>query len=78
MATIRIKRGTRAQVTAAAGSNALQQGEPYLITDAARLAIGTGSNTTLEFVPAVVLTETEYDVLDPPVAGVLYIVTADP
>ena len=38
------KRGTRAQVDAAALANALRAGEVYLITDEARLTVGTSAN----------------------------------
>lgn len=41
--SIAIKRGTRAQLDAAAGASGLATGEPYLITDEGRLAIGTGA-----------------------------------
>jgi len=41
---IRIKRGTRAQLDAAASSNGLIVGEPYLITDEDRMAVGTAVN----------------------------------
>lgn len=46
---LKIKRGTRAQLNSAIGSNSLNLGEPYLITDEGRLAIGTGSNTYSDF-----------------------------
>ena len=42
---LKIKRGTRAQLNAAVTGNTLNLGEPYLITDESRIAIGTGSNT---------------------------------
>lgn len=42
---IRIKRGTRAQLNAAVTGNTLSLGEPYLITDENRIAVGTGSNS---------------------------------
>jgi hypothetical protein len=45
MPTVRIKRGTRAQINAAAAANGLRAGEPYLITDEARLAVGTSDST---------------------------------
>lgn len=48
MATlIQVKRGTRAQIDTAASANFLNEGEPYLITDATpkpRLAIGLSGN----------------------------------
>ena len=45
MASVQIKRGTRAQLDAAASGTALKVGEPYLITDEQKLAVGlsTGS-----------------------------------
>ena len=42
--TIRVKRGTTAQIDAAAAANGLQQGELYLDTDRGRLVIGLGTN----------------------------------
>lgn len=46
MATsIKIKRGTRAQISSAASSGALKAGEPYLITDEGRFAVGLSSNS---------------------------------
>jgi len=45
MPTIRIKRGTRAQIDAAAAASQLLAGQPYLITDESRLAVGTSLST---------------------------------
>lgn len=45
MPVLKIKRGTRAQLNAAVSGNLLNQGEPYIITDEGRIAVGTGSNT---------------------------------
>ena len=42
---IRIKRGTRAQLDAAAGTNSLHEAEPYLITDEERMAVGLGASS---------------------------------
>lgn len=42
---IQVKRGTRAQLEAAKAQGALVRGEPYLITDENRLAVGTGPNS---------------------------------
>ena len=42
MPSLRIKRGTEAQVIAAAGSSQLAAGEPYLLTDSRELAVGLG------------------------------------
>lgn len=46
---LKIKRGTRAQLDAAVTGNTLNQGEPYLITDEGRIAVGTGSNSYAAF-----------------------------
>lgn len=45
----RLKRGTAAQIAASAASNGLANGEPYLITDEQRIAIGLGPNTFERF-----------------------------
>jgi hypothetical protein len=45
MPSLSHKRGTRAQVDAAATANALRVGEVYLITDEARLTVGTSEST---------------------------------
>lgn len=45
MLTITIKRGTRAEINAAAAAGQLVVGEPYLITDEGRIAIGTGTHS---------------------------------
>jgi hypothetical protein len=44
MPSLAHKRGTRAQIDAAAGAGALKTGEVYLITDEARLTVGTAAN----------------------------------
>ena len=49
---LKIKRGSRAQLEGAVTSNSLNLGEPYLITDEGRIAIGTGSNTYVDFAKA--------------------------
>jgi hypothetical protein len=46
---LKIKRGTRAQLEAAATGSNLKAGEPYLITDEARFAIGLSASTYEEF-----------------------------
>lgn len=46
---IKIKRGTRAQLNAAAAANGLAAGEPYLITDENRLAVGLSASTYAEY-----------------------------
>lgn len=80
-ASIRFKRATRAQMnTAAAGGN-LAQGEPYLVTDEGRPAVGTGANAAASLVVSegvqriVVLTEAAYAALTPKVNTTLYVVT---
>lgn len=45
MAQLRFKRGTRAQLDAAAAASQLRQGEPYLITDESRIAVGLSAIT---------------------------------
>jgi hypothetical protein len=44
MPSLSHKRGTRAQIDAAAAINALRPGEIYLIADEARLTVGTAAN----------------------------------
>lgn len=44
MPSVAHKRGTRAQIDTAASVNALKTGEIYLISDEARLTVGTASN----------------------------------
>jgi hypothetical protein len=44
MPSLAHKRGTRAQIDAAATANALRAGEVYLMTDEARLTVGTAAN----------------------------------
>lgn len=53
---LKIKRGTRAQLDAAVTGNTLNQGEPYLITDEGRIAVGTGSNSYASFLKTSELT----------------------
>ena len=44
MPSLAHKRGTRAQINAAAAASQLRAGEVYLITDEARLTVGTAAN----------------------------------
>lgn len=44
MAKILLKRGTRAQIDAAAAASQLSAGEPYLITDENRLSVAIAAN----------------------------------
>ena len=48
--TIQIKRGTRAQIEAAKAAGLLKDGEPYLITDENRIAVGVSSSGYSSFV----------------------------
>lgn len=52
VASVKIKRGTRAQINTAAGTSGLAAGEPYLITDENRLAVGLGATTYQDFAKA--------------------------
>ena len=45
MPSLKIKRGSYAQLVAAAAANQLKEGEPYLISDQGRIAIGTSTST---------------------------------
>lgn len=44
MAQIKLKRGTRAQLDAAAAANELNQAEPYFVTDENVIAVGTAAD----------------------------------
>lgn len=48
MPKVFIKRGTRSQINAAAGSAGLNAGELYLITDEGKLAVGTSASAYIE------------------------------
>jgi hypothetical protein len=69
MATLQVKRGTRAQLDSAAGSSALRVGEPYLITDENRLAVGL---TTSTYVAAAKSSETVTVSATAPTSPTLY------
>ena len=45
MSSLKIKRGSYAQLAAAAAADQLKEGEPYLITDQGRIAVGTSTST---------------------------------
>ena len=45
MPSLKIKRGTRAQLKAAAVNGTLVEGEPYLITDEGKVAVGLTTTT---------------------------------
>lgn len=46
---VKFKRGTRSQINTAASSNSLLEGEPYLITDENRVAVGLTASTYESF-----------------------------
>lgn len=60
---LKIKRGTRAQLNAAVTGNTLNLGEPYLITDENRIAVGTGSNSYEVFAKTSEIITVEVDTL---------------
>ena len=45
MSSLKIKRGSYAQLVAAATADQLKEGEPYLISDQERIAVGTSTST---------------------------------
>lgn len=49
MAKVLLKRGTRAQIDAAAAGGTLVAGEPYFITDEGRMAVGTSASAYASF-----------------------------
>ena len=49
MPSIKFKRGTRAQIEAAKTASGLGVGEPYLITDESRFALGTAADAYSDF-----------------------------
>lgn len=53
MPSLRIKRGTLAQLQTAASASQLKEGEPYLITDTRQLAVGTGADAYAPVSPRV-------------------------
>lgn len=57
MPSVRIKRGTHRQLTDAALGNQLQAGEPYWMTDAGALAVGTGPRDFTRMMPHPALRE---------------------
>ena len=75
------KRGTRAQIDAAAAADELQAGEFYLITGEDNVAMATGTGTYETYVKAKgfkaieVLTQAEYNALSPPAAGTVYVIS---
>lgn len=47
MASIQIKRGTRAQISAAAAASGLKEGELYFVTDEDRVDVGAGASSSV-------------------------------
>lgn len=77
-----ILRTTREELSEHAAINDLYQGEPYLFTEEPGFALGTSTNTFVEVVRndggvsgIKVLTQAEYDALDPPNSTVLYFIS---
>lgn len=80
-ASLRVKRGTRSQLDTAAAADGLAAGEPLLVTDEGRPAIGLGADAYAACVVSdsvqriVTLSQAAYDALDPPDPNTLYLVT---
>jgi hypothetical protein len=70
--TIQIKRGTRAQIEAAKAAGELKDGEPYLIIDEDRIAVGTSSNGYSSFVKLSELEDEKVAVSNTGAPGYLY------
>lgn len=79
--SLRVKTGTRALIETARGAGGLFAGEPYLIADEARLGVGTGPNALASMVASDdvhairYLTQAAYDLLSPPDASTLYVIS---
>jgi len=70
--TIQIKRGTRAQIEAAKAAGQLKDGEPYLITDEDRLAVGVSPNGYSSFAKIEELVDEKVALSDGGNPGYLY------
>lgn len=70
--TIQIKRGTRAQIEAAKAAGLLKDGEPYLIIDEDRLAVGVSPNGYSSFAKLEELVDEKVAVSPQGSAGYLY------
>lgn len=64
MPSVRIKRGTRAQISSAAAANGLKQGELYHVTDENRVELGTGVNSSIALA-----TKSEVDGKEPTISA---------
>ena len=70
--TIQIKRGTRAQIEAAKAAGLLKDGEPYLIIDEDRLAVGVSPNGYSSFAKLEELVDEKVAVSEAGSPGYLY------
>lgn len=70
--TIQIKRGTRAQIEAAKAAGQLRDGEPYLIIDENRLAVGVNSNGYSSFVKTEELVDEKVAITQHGIPGYLW------
>lgn len=50
MPSLKIKRGTKAQIDAAATAGTLEAGQPFLVADKGKIAVATGTNSYNSFV----------------------------
>lgn len=64
MPSVRIKRGTRAQIASAAAANGLKQGELYHVTDESRVDVGTGTDAS-----SALATKSEVDGKEPTISA---------
>lgn len=64
MSSVRIKRGTRAQIASAAAANGLKQGELYHVTDENRVDVGTGTGAS-----SALATKSEVDGKEPAISA---------
>lgn len=70
--TIQIKRGTRAQIEAAKAAGQLRDGEPYLITDENRLAVGINPSGYSSFAKIEELIDEKVAITEDGVPGYLW------
>ncbi|MDP1554485.1 MAG: hypothetical protein Q8L84_03410, partial [Hyphomonas sp.] len=77
---IRLRRGSRAEITAAASAAGLLAGEPLLVTDEGRPAVALGADSVASLIVSAgvhriaEISQSAYDALDPPDAGTLYLI----
>lgn len=70
--TIQIKRGTRAQIEAAKAAGQLRDGEPYLITDENRIAVGVSSSGYSSFLKKEELVDEKVAIIEHGTPGYLW------